>query len=40
MGFSEVKALESILNVRAVNNYPTLYQQQSELDISITNSGT
>lgn len=33
--FSEVKALEGMLNIRAVNIYPALYQQQSELDISI-----
>lgn len=33
--FSEVKALEGMLNTRAVNNYPSLYQQQSELNLTI-----
>lgn len=33
--FSEVKALEGMLNIRAVNNYPSLYQQQSELNLTI-----
>ncbi|HQQ12658.1 MAG TPA: DNA sulfur modification protein DndD [Bacteroidales bacterium] len=33
--FSEVKALENLLNVRATNSWPAIHQQQAELDISI-----
>jgi DNA sulfur modification protein DndD len=33
--FSEVKALEGLLNSRAVNTFPALNQQQSELNISL-----
>ena len=33
--FSEVKALENLLNARAVNTFPALNQQQAELNISL-----
>jgi DNA sulfur modification protein DndD len=33
--FSEVKALENLLNSRAVNTFPALNQQQTELNISL-----
>jgi DNA sulfur modification protein DndD len=34
--FSEVKALESLLNMRAANTFPSLNQQQAELNVSLT----
>ncbi|OYQ37848.1 hypothetical protein CHU92_07340 [Flavobacterium cyanobacteriorum] len=34
--FSEVKALEGLLNMRAANTFPSLNQQQVELNFSIT----
>jgi DNA sulfur modification protein DndD len=34
--FSEVKALEGLLNMRATNTFPTLNQQQVELNVSLT----
>jgi DNA sulfur modification protein DndD len=34
--FSEVKALEGLLNMRASNTFPTLNQQQVELNVSLT----
>lgn len=33
--FSEVKALENLLNVKARNNFPSLNQQQVELNVSL-----
>jgi DNA sulfur modification protein DndD len=33
--FSEVKALEGLLNMRAANTFPTLNQQQVELNVSL-----
>lgn len=33
--FSEVKALENLLNSRAVNTFPAINQQQTELNISL-----
>ncbi len=34
--FSEVKALEGLLNMRAMNTFPTLNQQQVELNVSLS----
>lgn len=34
--FSEVKALEGLLNMRAANTFPSLNQQQVELNVSLT----
>lgn len=34
--FSEVKALEDLLNMRTANNFPSLNQQQAELNVSLT----
>lgn len=34
--YSEVKALENLLNMRAVNTFPSLNQQQAELNVSLT----
>lgn len=34
--FSEVKALEGLLNMRAANAFPSLNQQQVELNVSLT----
>lgn len=34
--YSEVKALESLLNMRASNTFPSLNQQQAELNVSLT----
>jgi DNA sulfur modification protein DndD len=34
--YSEVKALEGLLNMRAANTFPTLNQQQAELNVSLT----
>lgn len=34
--FSEVKALEDLLNMRAANTFPSLNQQQVELNVSLT----
>jgi DNA sulfur modification protein DndD len=34
--YSEVKALESLLNMRAANTFPSLNQQQAELNVSLT----
>lgn len=33
--FSEVKALESLLNIRSSNSFPALNQQQAELNVSL-----
>lgn len=34
--YSEVKALEGLLNMRAANTFPSLNQQQAELNVSLT----
>lgn len=34
--FSEVKALEGLLNMRTANTFPSLNQQQAELNVSLT----
>jgi DNA sulfur modification protein DndD len=34
--FSEIKALESMLNLRTVNSFPSINQQQTELNISLS----
>ena len=34
--FSEIKALESMLNLRTVNSFPGINQQQTELNISLS----
>lgn len=33
--FSEVKALEGLFNIKAINNFPSLNQQQTELNMSL-----
>ena len=34
--YSEVKALEGLLNMRAANTFPSINQQQAELNVSLT----
>ncbi len=34
--FSEVKALEGLLNIRTANTFPSLNQQQAELNVTLT----
>lgn len=34
--FSEVKALENLLNIRTANSFPTINQQQAELNVSLS----